>query len=81
MSAVLGKLAQQGNPADSLYSRLISVLCFKIHPTMITDKKKKRIESLTTEEMLYEINLGHRSRFQRENFAYLKTCYKGGRCF
>ncbi len=43
---------------------------------MLTDEKKKRIEALTTEEMLYEINLGHRSRFQRENFVYLKTCYE-----
>ncbi len=43
---------------------------------MLTDEKKKRIEALTTEEMLYEINLGHRSHFQREKFAYLKTCYE-----
>ena len=43
---------------------------------MITDEKKKRIESLSTDEMLYEINLGNRSRFQREKFAYLKTCYQ-----
>ena len=43
---------------------------------MITDEKKKRIESLSTNEMLYEINLGRRSRFQREKFAYLKTCYQ-----
>lgn len=43
---------------------------------MITDEKKKRIESLSTEEMLYEINLGHRSHFQREKFAYLQTCYQ-----
>jgi len=43
---------------------------------MITDEKKIQIESLPTEEMLYEINLGRRSRFQREKFAYLQTCYK-----
>jgi len=43
---------------------------------MITDEKKKRIESLSTDEMLYEINLGHRSHFQREKFAYLQTCYQ-----
>lgn len=43
---------------------------------MIPEDKKKRIESLSTDEMLYEINLGRRSRFQREKFAYLKTCYQ-----
>jgi len=43
---------------------------------MLTDEKKKRIESLTPEEMLYEINLGPRSRFQGDKFAYLKTCYE-----
>ena len=43
---------------------------------MITDEKKNRIESLTDEEMSYEINLGRRSRFQRESFAYLQTCYQ-----
>jgi hypothetical protein len=43
---------------------------------MISDDKKKRIESLSTDEMLYEINLGNKSRFQREKFAYLQTCYQ-----
>ncbi len=43
---------------------------------MISDEKKQRIESLSTEEMLYEINLGTRSRFQREKFTYLQTCYQ-----
>jgi len=43
---------------------------------MISDEKKQRIESLSTEEMLYEINLGTKSRFQREKFAYLQTCYQ-----
>jgi hypothetical protein len=43
---------------------------------MLTDEKKKRIESLSTDEMLFEINRGHRSRFQRDAFAYLKTCYQ-----
>lgn len=43
---------------------------------MITDEKKKRIESLSEDEMAYEINLGRRSRFQRESFAYLQTCYQ-----
>lgn len=40
------------------------------------DEKKKRIESLSTEEMLYEINLGRKSRFQRESFAHLQTIYE-----
>jgi len=43
---------------------------------MIADEKKKQIESLPIEEMLYEINLGRRSRFQREKYAYLQTCYQ-----
>ena len=43
---------------------------------MISEEKKKLIESLSTEEMLFEINLGHKSRFQRDKFAYLKICYQ-----
>ena len=43
---------------------------------MIADDKKKRIESLSTDEMLFEINLGHKSRFQGKKFAYLQTCYQ-----
>lgn len=43
---------------------------------MLTAEKKKRIQSLSTEEMLFEINLGRRSRFQRDAFAYLQTCYQ-----
>lgn len=42
----------------------------------LSEEKKKRIESLPLEEMAYEINLANRSRFQREAFAYLKTCYE-----
>ena len=43
---------------------------------MLTEEKKARIKALTTEEMLYEINLGRKSHFQREKFAYLQTCYQ-----
>jgi hypothetical protein len=43
---------------------------------MISDNKKKQIESLSTDEMLFEINLDRKSRFQREKFVYLKTCYQ-----
>lgn len=39
----------------------------------ISEKSKKIIDSLSREELVYEINLGNRSRFQREKFAYLKT--------
>lgn len=42
----------------------------------LSEEKKRRIESLSLEEMAYEINLGSRSRFQREKFAYLKSCYE-----
>jgi hypothetical protein len=42
---------------------------------MLSDKRKNRIESLPTEEMLFEINRGHKSRFQNESFVHLKTCY------
>ena len=41
----------------------------------LSEDKKKRIESLSLEEMAYEVNLGSSSRFQRESFAYLKSCY------
>lgn len=43
---------------------------------MLTDENKKYIESLDLKEMEYELNLGHRSRFQKDKFAYLKTCYQ-----
>lgn len=43
---------------------------------MINDDTKQRIEGLSIDEMAYEINLGHRSRFQRDNFTYLKTQYE-----
>lgn len=43
---------------------------------MINDDTKQRIEALSIDEMVYEINRGHRSRFQRDNFAYLKTQYE-----
>jgi hypothetical protein len=42
---------------------------------MLTEKKKARIRALSLEEMEHEINLGRKSRFQREAFAYLQTCY------
>ncbi len=42
----------------------------------ISEEKKKRIENLPFDEMAYEVNLGNCSRFQRESFAYLKTCYE-----
>jgi len=42
----------------------------------LSNEKKKKIEALQSEEMAYEINLGRRSRFQREKFAYLQTCYQ-----
>lgn len=43
---------------------------------MLTDEQKRRIESLSTDEMAYEVALGNASRFQREKFAYLKACYR-----
>jgi hypothetical protein len=42
----------------------------------LSEEKKRHIESLPLQEMAYEINLGNRSRFQREKFAYLKSCYE-----
>ena len=42
----------------------------------LSESKKKQIESLSTDEIAYEINLGRLSRFQRKKFAYLKTCYE-----
>lgn len=43
---------------------------------MVADDTKQRIEAMTIDEMAYEINRGHRSRFQRDNFAHLKTRYE-----
>ena len=43
---------------------------------MIKQEKKDRIKALSTEEMIYEIERGRKSRFQREAFDYLKTCYQ-----
>lgn len=43
---------------------------------MISDEKKARIEALSPEEMLREINLGRKSRFHGESFDHLKTCYQ-----
>jgi hypothetical protein len=42
----------------------------------LSDENKRRIENLSLDEMAYEINLGSRSRSQREKFAYLKSCYE-----
>lgn len=42
---------------------------------MLTEEQKQSIESLSTDEMAYEIALRNKSRFQREKFAYLTVCY------
>ena len=39
----------------------------------VSEETKKRIESMTDEEIEFEINLGRRSHFQRESFAWLQT--------
>ena len=41
-----------------------------------SEAKKARIRALTTEEMLYEINKGRRSKFRGAAFDYLRTCYE-----
>jgi len=43
---------------------------------MLSDEKKIVIEALTPEEMLHEINLGRKSRFQGKSSDYLKTRYQ-----
>lgn len=40
---------------------------------MISKESKEEIDSLTEEELRYEIHLGPRSRYQREKFVYLKA--------
>ena len=40
---------------------------------MLSEDSKKTIDALTKEDLLYEVNRGGRSRFQRENFDYVKT--------
>jgi hypothetical protein len=42
----------------------------------LRDETKRKIAALSTEEMSFEVNLGNRSRFQREKFAYLKSYYE-----
>ena len=42
---------------------------------MLSDEKRQVIDALPTDEMAYEISLGRRSRFQRDNFAYLESSY------
>ncbi len=41
---------------------------------MLSDDTKKIIDALSKDELQQEINKGNRSRFQRDNFAYLNTC-------
>ena len=43
---------------------------------MLTEESKKRIEAMSVSEIAYEIELGTRSRFQREKMAYLKKLHK-----
>ena len=40
---------------------------------MISEKSKQVIDSLSEQVLRYEIELGNRSRFQREKYAYLKV--------
>lgn len=40
---------------------------------MLKDDTRRTIDALSKDELLQEINRGTRSRFQRENFAYLQT--------
>lgn len=40
---------------------------------MLTEESKAAINALSREDLLYEINLGRRSRFQGEKFAYVQT--------
>lgn len=40
---------------------------------MLSEEARKTIDALSKEELLLEINKGHRSRFGHDNFAYLKT--------
>jgi hypothetical protein len=39
----------------------------------VSEETKKRVGLMTDEDIEYEINLGHRSHFQRESFAWLQT--------
>ena len=43
---------------------------------MISEKAKNRIDSLSKEELLDEINKGRTSVFQGKKFAYVKSRYK-----
>lgn len=43
---------------------------------MLSSEQKSKINSLTDEEMLQEINLGNKSRFQNKKFLYLQSQYQ-----
>lgn len=40
---------------------------------MVSDETKAAIDALSKDELRHEINLKNRSRFQRDNYAYLQT--------
>jgi len=40
---------------------------------MLSEEAKKEIDALSKEELRQEINKKNRSRFQRDNYAYLET--------
>jgi anti-sigma-K factor RskA len=40
---------------------------------MLSDTAKVEIDNMSREELTLELNKGNRSRFQRDNFAYLQT--------
>lgn len=42
----------------------------------LSEEFKQQVQSMTTEKLLEEINLGHKSHFQNSRFDYLKTVYE-----
>ena len=40
---------------------------------MISDATRAEIDHMSRQDLLLEVNKGRESRFQRENFAYLRT--------
>lgn len=43
---------------------------------MLSEDSKNKIEAMSKDELLQEINKGNRSRFQGEKFDYIKYCYE-----
>ena len=42
----------------------------------VSEETKQQIQSLATEQLAYEVNLGHKSHYQEAKFVFLQTVYE-----